>query len=90
MLVLGNAWAAAGMLRVLGTIQHSPFPKKFKNEQKDLQKWITEIMDAMYPWLVSPALSCAPFILLLLFGFLFRCATDLIGKNNSITHLCHT
>ncbi|CAL1701771.1 unnamed protein product [Somion occarium] len=47
----GNAWAAAGMLRVLGTIQHSPFPKSFKNEQKDLQKWVTEIMDGMYPWL---------------------------------------
>ncbi|KAK7696444.1 hypothetical protein QCA50_001101 [Cerrena zonata] len=47
----GNAWAAAGMLRVLGTIQHSPFPKNFKNEQKDIQKWVTEILDAMYPWM---------------------------------------
>lgn len=60
-LFLGNAWAAAGMLRVLGTIQHSPFPKNFKNEQKDLQKWVTEILDAMYPWMVSSKPVRIPF-----------------------------
>lgn len=48
----GNGWAAAGMLRVLGTIQHSPFPKSFKNEMKDLSNWVSEILNAMYPHLV--------------------------------------
>ncbi|KAI0075033.1 hypothetical protein K474DRAFT_1685519 [Panus rudis PR-1116 ss-1] len=52
----GNAWAAAGMLRVLGTIRHSPFPKNFKNEQKDLRNWVSEITDAMYPHLQSSGL----------------------------------
>jgi len=44
----GNAWAAAGMLRVLSTIKESPFSSSFKSEQNDLSSWVTEIHDAMY------------------------------------------
>ncbi|RDB22323.1 hypothetical protein Hypma_010490 [Hypsizygus marmoreus] len=49
----GNGWAAAGMLRVLGTIQNSQYAKTMKNEQKDLAAWIKEIHGGMYPHLDS-------------------------------------
>jgi rhamnogalacturonyl hydrolase YesR len=44
----GNAWAAAGMLRVLGTIQHGPFAGALKGEAGDLQNWVGEIHDGMF------------------------------------------
>jgi rhamnogalacturonyl hydrolase YesR len=44
----GNGWAAMGMLRVLGTISNSEYGNTLKNEQKDLGKWIGEILDGMY------------------------------------------
>ncbi|KAF8063618.1 Six-hairpin glycosidase-like protein [Lyophyllum atratum] len=49
----GNAWAAAGMLRVLGTIQNSQYANTLKNEQNDLATWIKEIHGGMYPHLDS-------------------------------------
>ena len=48
----GNAWAAAGMLRVLGTIQSSSFSRNFKVQISDLGDWVAEIHSAMYPHLV--------------------------------------
>jgi hypothetical protein len=51
--VLGNGWAAAGMLRVLGTIQNSRYAKSMMSEQKDLVNWVQEIQDGMYGVLVS-------------------------------------
>ncbi|KAG5640729.1 hypothetical protein DXG03_007416 [Asterophora parasitica] len=45
----GNAWAAAGMLRVLGTIQNSEYANTMKNEQNDLAAWVMEIHSGMYP-----------------------------------------
>ncbi|KAH9059660.1 glycoside hydrolase family 105 protein [Lactarius vividus] len=50
----GNAWAAAGMLRVLGTLKSSSFSRHFKGQIKDLGNWIAEIHSAMYPNLVRP------------------------------------
>ncbi|KAH9965080.1 Six-hairpin glycosidase-like protein [Russula compacta] len=47
----GNAWAAAGMLRVLGTLKSSSFSKDFKSQIKDLGNWVAEIHNAMYPYL---------------------------------------
>ncbi|KDQ58245.1 hypothetical protein JAAARDRAFT_155953 [Jaapia argillacea MUCL 33604] len=44
----GNGWAAAGMLRVLATIQRSSFANGMKNEQIDLANWVREIHGAMY------------------------------------------
>ncbi|KAL1748225.1 glycoside hydrolase family 105 protein [Schizophyllum fasciatum] len=44
----GNGWAAAGMLRVLATIQHSQYADDLKHQQKDLEKWVLEIHAAMY------------------------------------------
>ena len=48
----GNAWAAAGMLRVLGTIKNSEYAGDFKSERADLINWVLEIQDGMYNYLV--------------------------------------
>ena len=45
----GNGWAAAGMLRVLGTLQSSAFSQDFSNEINDLCDWVAEVHSAMYP-----------------------------------------
>lgn len=44
----GNAWAAAGMLRVAATITRSTFKNDMKDEYKDLISWTDEIHGAMY------------------------------------------
>lgn len=49
--VTGNAWAAAGMLRVLATIQTSSFSSAMSSEQSDLEAWVSEIHRGMYPHL---------------------------------------
>ena len=41
----GNAWAAAGMLRVWATIAHSTFAGNMACQMNDLQTWITEILN---------------------------------------------
>ena len=54
----GNAWAAAGMIRVLGTIQKSQYADLLITQQKNLAAWIQEIHNGMYSHLVcSPALN---------------------------------
>ncbi|TFY55339.1 hypothetical protein EVG20_g9357 [Dentipellis fragilis] len=40
----GNAWAAAGMLRVLETIRGSASAKSMKEQQKNLTSWVDEIL----------------------------------------------
>ncbi|RPD56883.1 hypothetical protein L226DRAFT_538351 [Lentinus tigrinus ALCF2SS1-7] len=52
----GNGWAAGGMLRVLGTIQHSQYAKKMKNQANDLRGWVAEIHDGIYPHLQTTGL----------------------------------
>ncbi|KAI9451516.1 Six-hairpin glycosidase [Lactarius psammicola] len=52
----GNAWAAAGMLRVLGTLKSSSFSRNFKGQLKDLGNWVAEIHSAMYPHLQANGL----------------------------------
>lgn len=49
----GNAWAAAGMTRVLATIAASPHSSSFKSEQQDLVQWTNEIQSAIVNWVVS-------------------------------------
>ncbi|KAI0082602.1 Six-hairpin glycosidase [Panus rudis PR-1116 ss-1] len=41
----GNAWAAAGMLRVLETIRRSPVSREFEPEKANLTTWIQEIIN---------------------------------------------
>ncbi|KAG1824531.1 Six-hairpin glycosidase-like protein [Suillus subaureus] len=52
----GNAWAAAGMIRVLGTIQRSPYANSLKSQQNDLARWADEIHGAMYSHINSNGL----------------------------------
>ncbi|KAI1793356.1 glycosyl hydrolase family 88-domain-containing protein [Ganoderma leucocontextum] len=52
----GNGWAAAGMLRVLGTIQNSQYSKKMKQQSKDLAGWVSEIHTGIYPHLQTTGL----------------------------------
>lgn len=40
----GNAWAAAGMLRVLATLRWSQFNDAMQSEQNDLRSWTEEIL----------------------------------------------
>ncbi|KAH9035187.1 glycoside hydrolase family 105 protein [Lactarius pseudohatsudake] len=52
----GNAWAAAGMLRVLGTLKSSSFSRNFSSQIQDLGDWVAEIHSAMYPYLQANGL----------------------------------
>ncbi|KAK2467552.1 hypothetical protein APHAL10511_000407 [Amanita phalloides] len=49
----GNAWAAAGMLRVLATVKSSQYATSLQSEQIDLADWVIEIQNAMYSYLDS-------------------------------------
>ncbi|TFK43267.1 Six-hairpin glycosidase-like protein [Crucibulum laeve] len=44
----GNGWAAAGMLRVLQTLNHSSQAEKFAAQQANLTEWIQEILVASW------------------------------------------
>ncbi|PFH52600.1 hypothetical protein AMATHDRAFT_189281 [Amanita thiersii Skay4041] len=48
----GNAWAAAGMLRVLASLKHSTEANKFSEQQADLREWIQEIVSAAWSYQV--------------------------------------
>jgi len=53
----GNAWAAYGMMRVLATIQRSPWAGEMASEISDLQNWVVEIMSTSQEHLVSHGLT---------------------------------
>lgn len=46
---LGNAWAAAGMVRVLETIRYSGQSSQLVEQQANLTAWVQEIVDAVWP-----------------------------------------
>ncbi|KAN0066336.1 hypothetical protein ACQY0O_000430 [Thecaphora frezii] len=52
----GNGWVAAGMLRVLATIEQSPVSAEMTSQKTDLIDWITELLDAAYPLLDEDSL----------------------------------
>ncbi|KAA1476436.1 hypothetical protein DENSPDRAFT_511437 [Dentipellis sp. KUC8613] len=76
----GNGWAAAGMLRVLGTMQNSQYAKSFKNEMNDLANWAFQIQGGMYRNLVRPA--SLPFTPILSSTFRGPILTRLQQSNN--------
>jgi hypothetical protein len=51
----GNSWAAYGMMRVLSTIQWSPWAGEMGAEIEDLKNWVTEIVSTSEKYLVSPS-----------------------------------
>ena len=50
---VGNAWAAAGMLRVLETIRHSSEADNMLTEHLELTSWINEILEHAWNFQVS-------------------------------------
>ncbi|KAF8974688.1 Six-hairpin glycosidase-like protein [Flammula alnicola] len=44
----GNGWAAAGMLRVLSTLNHTTHGRQFLGQQANLAQWINEILVASW------------------------------------------
>ncbi|KAH7337506.1 Six-hairpin glycosidase-like protein [Rhizoctonia solani] len=52
----GNGWAAMGMLRVLVTIRASEWSKSMRRHVSDLEDWVREILDAMWPRLTDQAM----------------------------------
>ncbi|KAK7060209.1 hypothetical protein VNI00_000974 [Paramarasmius palmivorus] len=44
----GNAWAAAGMYRVLQTIEHSSVAKNFTSHRSNLTDWVQEIISSAW------------------------------------------
>ena len=47
-LLIGNGWAAAGMLRVLATITASPFQNSLSEQTKNLTLWTFEILNSTF------------------------------------------
>ncbi|WVR09593.1 hypothetical protein IAU60_006664 [Kwoniella sp. DSM 27419] len=52
----GNAWAAAGMLRVWATIKRSQFSDALSSQANDLQSWIGAIFDAAQGYITDDGL----------------------------------
>lgn len=63
-MIVGNAWAAAGMTRVIATLQNSQYAGQFSNQINDLASWVNEILTATFshvgvrpiPLLIPPIL----------------------------------
>lgn len=53
----GNGWAAAGMMRVLATFNHSSFGSELRKEQANLVDWIDEILVTSWKYQVSAHLA---------------------------------
>jgi rhamnogalacturonyl hydrolase YesR len=51
----GNAWAAAGTLRVLATIQGSSAAESMTSQQEDLVCWVRETLDGVWKFQVRSA-----------------------------------
>lgn len=49
----GNAWAAAGIMRVLATIKRSQFAESMGDQMTQLQVWAAEILSASKTYMVS-------------------------------------
>lgn len=46
----GNAWAAAGAMRVLATIKRSRFEPAMRSQQDDLAQWVDEILTGVWQY----------------------------------------
>jgi rhamnogalacturonyl hydrolase YesR len=68
----GNAWAAAGALRVLATIQRSSAVQSMTSQQVDLVKWVRETLDGV--WKFQVCVFC--FVLLLSLPFIHILASE--------------
>ena len=51
-LMLGNAWAAAGMMRVWSIINRSSFSSQMQSQKGNLTQWIDEILTGVWRYQV--------------------------------------
>lgn len=51
-MMLGNGWAAAGMMRVLATIMRSNFSSQMQSQKNDLVQWVDEILTGVWRYQV--------------------------------------
>jgi hypothetical protein len=63
----GNAWAAAGMLRILSTMNHTTGGISLLGQQANLTQWINEILVASWGHQVRPCTSVATLLYLRVF-----------------------
>jgi hypothetical protein len=56
--ILGNGWAAAGIMRVLATIVRSNFASQMQSQQNDLAQWVDEILTGVWQYQVRS--QCSP------------------------------
>ena len=54
--LIGNGWAAMGMLRIYVTIQKSKFAAEMKEQSADLIAWVKEILDGTFKAIVRPSI----------------------------------
>jgi len=73
----GNAWAAAGVLRVLATIKHSPEAGSMQSQKNDLAQWAGETLTGVWKYQVRDLLfrHCHPTCLSFFRAFLNTNAT---------------
>lgn len=53
--ILGNGWAAAGMLRVVQTMNNSIYAPELVEQSANLTSWINEILDGVWMYQVRYA-----------------------------------
>lgn len=56
--IVGNGWAAAGIMRVLATIARSNFASQMQSQQSDLAQWVDEILTGVWQYQVRS--RCSP------------------------------
>ena len=54
--VIGNAWAAAGMMRVWAIIHHSRFSTQMEGQKHNLTQWVDEILTGVWSYQVRRGL----------------------------------
>lgn len=52
----GNAWVVAGCVRVIATIQQSPFASQMSSQINDLKSWAGEILAGTQPYVTADGL----------------------------------
>ena len=55
---IGNAWAAAGMLRVLMTMNRTTQAERFEEQSANLALWINEITESAWRYQVCLVEPC--------------------------------
>jgi hypothetical protein len=82
----GNAWAAAGALRVLATIQRSCVANSMKSQQDDLVQWVGETLDGVWKFQVCDLFVRSMLVLFPPFFFNFKHDPSESERNTAELH----